>query len=556
MGNSKSFLISCCLISFFIFDISKAESDDLSNDNSVKIEIDKFNSKASLEKNNLNSENLNRIFENSQNKNEINIDYLDPKNVLEDYMVDTGDSLLIEFKNKPRGLGLFEEKYDTDDVSYLNPRNNLKNYKLDEGDVLDIKFLYVPEFNSIQNIDENNENVVLPNFRQYPINQEGEIYLPELGSVYVKGLNIFQLKNLLEKKYDNYLKFTDMEIRINEFRFMESGIYSINTEGELLLPLINETYVRGLTTNEISNLLSKKYFNSENINTEVTVRIETFKAQRILISGEVRNPGVFTFPGYSASNFLQNQTNTSESMLNEINAFNTKQSQSISLVQNDQSNNTSQNLQIKRASENFTTISNAIREAGGITSTADLTRIEIIRDIPIGKGGGKKRAVVDFTSFLNENDPSNDIRLFDGDRIFLPKLASASPDIIPKSILTGLSPKFITVNINGRIENSGQVMLPIEASLSDAINLTGPIKPLSGKIVLIRYNKDGTILNKKISYSARAKKGSRRNPYLKEGDLISVTNSFLGKSTGVIKEITAPFVGIYSTKQLIDGFSD
>ena len=45
MGNSKSFLISCCLISFFIFDISKAESNDLSNDNSVKTEIDKFNSK-------------------------------------------------------------------------------------------------------------------------------------------------------------------------------------------------------------------------------------------------------------------------------------------------------------------------------------------------------------------------------------------------------------------------------------------------------------------------------------------------------------------------------
>ena len=98
--------------------------------------------------------------------------------------------------------------------------------------------------------------------------------------------------------------------------------------------------------------------------------------------------------------------------------------------------------------------------------------------------------------------------------------------------------------------------MPLEASLSDAIDLTGPIKPLSGKIVLIRYNKDGSILKKTVPYSARAKRGSRRNPFLKQGDLISVKNSLLGKTTGVIREITAPFVGIYSTKELIEGFSD
>ena len=98
------------------------------------------------------------------------------------------------------------------------------------------------------------------------------------------------------------------------------------------------------------------------------------------------------------------------------------------------------------------------------------------------------------------------------------------------------------------------VKLPLEASLSDAIDLSGPIKPLSGKIVLIRYEKDGTILKKNISYSARAKRGTKRNPFLESNDLISVKNSFLGKSTGVIREITAPFVGIYTTKEIIQSF--
>ena len=86
--------------------------------------------------------------------------------------------------------------------------------------------------------------------------------------------------------------------------------------------------------------------------------------------------------------------------------------------------------------------------------------------------------------------------------------------------------------------------------------MPGPIKPLSGKIVLIRYERDGTVLKKNISYNAGAKRGSKRNPYLKENDLISVKNSFFGKTTGVLKEITAPFVGIYSTREIIEGFRD
>ncbi len=59
---------------------------------------------------------------------------------------------------------------------------------------------------------------------------------------------------------------------------------------------------------------------------------------------------------------------------------------------------------------------------------------------------------------------------------------------------------------------------------------------------------------KNISYSARAKKGSKRNPFVEQGDLISVKNSLLGKTTGVIREVTAPFIGIYSAKEIIESF--
>ena len=183
-----------------------------------------------------------------------------------------------------------------------------------------------------------------------------------------------------------------------------------------------------------------------------------------------------------------------------------------------------------------------------------MSRIEIIRDVPFGKGGGKKRAFVDFTDYLNEGDTTNDIRLFDGDKITIPSLNKANPEQIPKSILSGLSPKYISVQIFGRIDSPGSVILPLESTLSDAIDISGPIKPLSGKIILIRYLNNGKVVKLNVPFNASAKRGSKRNPYIKEGDLISVKNSILGRSTGVIKEVTEPFIGIYATKELIESF--
>ena len=116
-----------------------------------------------------------------------------------------------------------------------------------------------------------------------------------------------------------------------------------------------------------------------------------------------------------------------------------------------------------------------------------------------------------FNPFIKQSDPTNDIRIFDGDAFFFPKLSKTDPNQIPKSILSGISPKFISVNLFGRVETPGIVKLPLEATLSDAIDLSGPIKPLSGKVVIIRYEKDGTVIKKDISYSASAKKGSKRN---------------------------------------------
>ena len=162
----------------------------------------------------------------------------------------------------------------TNNVDYLNPRQNLKNYILDEGDTINLKFLKTPE------LDGN-----------FTVDREGEIFLWRLNNIYIKGLNIYELKNLLEKRFKDYLIDPVIEVRISKFRFINSGLFLVNPEGEVYLPEIEETYVRGLTTKEISDLLSKKYQDSEFIYPEIKVIIVGFKRQRVLVSGEIRKPG-------------------------------------------------------------------------------------------------------------------------------------------------------------------------------------------------------------------------------------------------------------------------
>ena len=402
--NSKTFLIFNFLLSFFIFDISKADTN----------------------------------FSSSKN-NEVNIEYLDSRKELEDYIIDTGDSILIDF---------------------------------------------------------------------YPA--------------------------------------TEL-----------SGIYTVNEEGELFLPKLDQTFVRGLTTSELKKLLEQTY-SEFLIEPDIKLRIAVFKNIRVLVRGEIRYPGFYEFPSYTSRAFTTRNFKTLEK--DDFSGLDLSESKSNNQLDIGQDLNlnlqSSGNFVVKRASKNIITISDVIRKAGGITSSTDLSKIEIIRDVPLGKGGGKKRAIINFNSYIKQSDPTSDIRIFDGDTFFFPKLSKKDPSQIPKSILSGISPKFIKVNIFGRVDNPGIVKLPLEATLSDAIDVTGPVKPLSGKIVLIRYEKDGTLLKQNIAYSANAKRGSKRNPYLKTDDLISVKNSFFGKTTEIIREFTEPFVGIYSTKELIEAFGE
>ena len=164
-----------------------------------------------------------------------------------------------------------------------------------------------------------------------------------------------------------------------------SGIFPVNEEGELLLPRLDETFVRGLTTSELKNLLEKRY--SEFLQEfEIKIRIQKFKPIRVLVRGEVRTPGRYEFPAYTSgdSSISSIETTSIDSSKEEydpdsvffVKEFpgpdaierNIKEQNKLSQIEAELNLNTQsfENLSVKSSKDNIITISKVyIRKVNG-----------------------------------------------------------------------------------------------------------------------------------------------------------------------------------------------
>ena len=261
----------------------------------------------------------------------------------------------------------------------------------------------------------------------------------------VKAENTTDTKNNIDNSYiiplekNDYILDTGDEISI-KFLYAPklNGLFSINQDGEIYLPKINYAFVRGLTIIELKELLVQRY-KDVLINPDLEIRITKYKPVRIFVRGEVRSPGVYKLMMKKSVSKNEITFDTDSTIINEDKV---------------KSNNFTE-IDIKGSNEYDIKLSNALFKAGGLTQFSDIKNVEIIRDIPLGLGGGKKSATIDLTSFLNNYDPSANIKIFDGDTIYVPRLENPNPSIVAKSVLTRVTPKFLYIDVYKGIENTG-----------------------------------------------------------------------------------------------------
>lgn len=291
-------------------------------------------------------------------------------------------------------------------------------------------------------------------------------------------------------------------------------LVTITGEGIIVLPIIGEKYVEKLSLSELTSYLNKVY--SEYVKyPDITVTVRQYRNIKFLIKGEVVNPGIHVINGQ----IMQSNENSSTPI-------------------------------------GFPTLFDAIRKSGGITPYSDLTNVEVTRLDTLSNGGGRKRAVIDFSKLLSIGSPEQNLRIYDSDVISIRKLKSPNEDSLKNAVSSNLNPKLIRVFVTGRVNRGGEKMLTKAATLNDAITMSGGARIIRGNVIFVRINSDGSLDSRNIAYRKNAKRGSKNNPFLQEFDLVYVRGNALTGTTQILEEIAAPFKAVLESYGLYKIISD
>ena len=329
---------------------------------------------------------------------------------------------------------------------------------------------------------------------------------------------------------DQYLVDSGDSLYIN-FRNIDifSGSYNVDSNGQLLLPELGFIFVRGKTIEEIKYEIIEKY-KEVIINPNIEITISNYRPLNVYINGEVNRPGLYQLT-YTQNNKKNISKNISKNIvgLNELNR-----------TQADLSTSSSPRL------------FDALRLVEGLTNKADLSEIKIVRNNAKSLGGGKIQAKVNMLNLLKNGDQSQNIKLFDGDYIFIPASENILIDQLIDVNKTNLNPREIEVFISGNVTRPGRIILRQNTSLVKAIMTAGGKSNSTGNVEFVRLRRDGKSDRRVFKLNDSAIKGSYSNPILISGDIVVVNKNLLGKATTVISEIGSPVINAYGVYKIFD----
>lgn len=377
--------------------------------------------------------------------------------------------------------------------------------------ILTIFSLNYPVFSEIENnlesnrseLNKNNTNTLTTNyFNRYPSND----YI--IGSGDTISINVSDIYPELSK------------------------VVKIDNQGKIDLPQLKKLYVAGLTLEELNNLLEQKYLSFINY-PDVSSEIIDYRPIRVLVQGEVNKPGILSLKGALAS--------TESPNFNLVNP-----------LSNGISNQANPKLNF------FPTLFDVIQKSGGVTQNSNLNEVQIIRKDTISNGGGYKSKTINFENIFN-GDFSTNVRIYDGDQIIVKKNLNPDFKAFSKAISSNLNSQTISVRVSGKLAKNasgGSFKLPRVSTLNDALFVSGGVHPLKGPIKLIRFNRDGTIERRNLRFNPNAKRGSYKNPYLQDFDVVFVSESIFSTTSTVLGEVLSPFSQALSAYAIIEALGN
>nr|MBP9839098.1 SLBB domain-containing protein [Pseudomonadota bacterium] len=236
---------------------------------------------------------------------------------------------------------------------------------------------------------------------------DGKLNLPLIGPQDVAGLTEDELRVLLTREYDQYVKFPKVSIAIKEYQahrvfvmgaVSKPGVYPLKRKGYLLLEVLSEAGGRTESAGAKITIIPKlaEANPNNNINLKSPEELQAIKQN---------NPNVIELD-------LDNSIGSNDNQLMlPLMAGDT-------VIIADQGTVQVDGEILKPGSYKLsprTTVSGAIAAAGGLTYSANVNSVELIRDFGAGK---KATTSLDLEKIALRGD--SDLKLRDGDLIRIP----------------------------------------------------------------------------------------------------------------------------------------
>ena len=285
-----------------------------------------------------------------------------------------------------------------------------------------------------------------------------------------------------------------------------SGQLTVLNDGTVPLPLVGSVRLSGLTLQQATNWV-EQLMGSELMRPDLQLRVESPRPIRVALVGQVERPGIYSLTA--------NETGQTEG------------GPAVRL-------------------SGMPTVVDAVQKAGGITQQANLRKVVLQRRLPGTESKPSyKQASLDLLDLVLDGNQSQNPFLFDGDTIRIME-AEETPDEAIELAAANLSPQVIKVNVIGEVNNPGQVELPANTPLVQAVLAAGGTSPRANisNVELVRINRNGSATLKSFRIDLGVGASNDANPPLRDGDSVKVNRSILARAGDTIETLSQPLGGI------------
>ncbi|MBD1827125.1 polysaccharide biosynthesis/export family protein [Microcoleus vaginatus GB1-A2] len=438
-------------------------------------------------------------------------------------------------------------------------------YTLGPGDRIALEIFGVPEFS-----------------REYQVLVDGTLNLPIIRSVSIQGLTLEQAANVITRRYEPFINVPVVTVTLMVARPLNIGLagevtrpgsYKINPTregGGVKFPTLMEMLqlAQGVTSagdmrnvqirrprrggqEQVTTVDLQDFLETGNLRQDVTIRdgdtifVPTARAlntqevrQRasanfsaditkpigVVIVGEVNRPGPYTV------------------FASDVRSSN--QQTELSFVSIDQQ---------QGAVVGLPTITRALKIAGGITTEADIRRVQIRRRV---RGGNEQTIMVNLWDLLQKGDTTQDILLQEGDSVIIPSAATVDVAEVSQVANSSFSPNAISINIVGEVIRPGALQVRPSTSLHQALLTAGSFNQLRAKkdrVELLRLNPNGTVSRRTIEVDFAQGLNPDNNPTLRNSDVILVARSGYTRVADNINTFLQPIAGVATGISAVSG---